>query len=195
MADVWQLVNDVFLSKSSQAVNELCSKIKRGLIDEYHLDETDLNNKLAKRLKERGDSNGTYYEFFYERLDLAEKHYKGTEAIKDEESYMLTRNIYLMMFELLNKLDKKITPVSRKMNKLEIEKASLGNFEKEIVIIATGCCDYCLQFNDVHISVEDALEKFPLDYDKCTRERGCFCQCCHVNKRNSEGRLIRRRTI
>lgn len=163
--------------------------LKNRLINDFQFNENDLNQQYSFWIETRGDNKISKSDFYWSCLNLALTYYaKNSKTL--EEMYNIHREINLLMLDFLQKEKRNYTHIQKEIIKLDIFKGEIMGFEVDIEILAGNNCNYAKAFNGQKISLETALNNFPIQFDKCDRPAGCSCRVFSVGKRNSEGRLI-----
>jgi hypothetical protein len=79
------------------------------------------------------------------------------------------------------------------MIEAELMGANTFDFEVMVEIIAPGKqCQYALQFDGKQYPLQEAMDKFPMDFSKCDRKLGCGCCVGFEGVRDKDDQLIKR---
>jgi len=161
------------------------------LINELEFDRADLDRELSSWILRNGGEKESVFKFYKVCMELGESHFSG-EKFADLEQNPGLRTVYSLMFQLFVEADWSRTPVTEKLNRLNMVEASRRNFKMDMEIIPPNRCEYSEQFRDRLFDLESAIKEFPLDYSKCQREGGCVCTVGFEGVRDQDGRLVRK---
>jgi hypothetical protein len=159
------------------------------LITELEYDRADMDRELNAWIEKNGDGKESLCRFYRSALELGESRFSGERFANLEQNPQL-RSVYLMMFELYVKADWDRTPITKKLNELNMREASHSRLKMKMEIIPPGRCNYGDEFDGRQYDLETSMKEFPLDYFKCEREGGCACTVGFEAIRDENGRFI-----
>lgn len=161
------------------------------MITELEYSRDDMNRELKSWIDKNGEGEESMHRYYRAALEYGESHFSGEQFTTQEQNPGL-RSVYLMMFELYIKADWDRTPITKKLNELNMHEASRGPIKKEMVIIPPGRCNYGDKFNGRQFDLETSMKEFPLDYSKCERDGGCACTVGFKGVRDENDQLMRK---
>lgn len=105
---------------------------------------------------------------------------------------MERNGIYCKTIREQNNFLKVVVRAIRNKMRKEIKQALAeeGGVEMEVEIIANGCCYVCDKLDGRKLTLQEAVNDFPIPIRGCKRVAGCNCCTALIAKRDSNGNLI-----